>query len=416
MNLPEEILVEILSRLPVKSLHRCMCVSNLFSCLICDPHFQNKHLRHAQSCSNLESKRLLANIDFDLRVSCSLFSACYNNTIAWRPNYAASNNNEVRKNFISVVVRCSHVNGLFCVSFGPPLGCFDWFEICLWNPTSNELRRLPNSSSLSHEETEPHYGLGYDSANDDYVVVRLITNRNDMITKKRSIRVELYSLKTDSWTTLIQPFPYTTLCDSRNTYFDCHFVNGRFHWMVLCDKSGYHDFSPVIVSLDLSNYEYKDIPQPNYTKVPNTFVGYGDAIDIVVLDGLLCACCNYFERGSFDLWTMKDYGVQQSWTMMLSISNKDILASVNLSYSYLVPLYLFENGGVLLKTYGTAKHKILVYKKEFKQTLGREIRASNIYTETLISPHRYIGTPASLRIIKLLMGVSRDRLIQYVSY
>ncbi|XP_059306438.1 F-box/kelch-repeat protein At3g23880-like [Lycium ferocissimum] len=386
MNLPEEILVEILSRLPVKCLHRFKCVSKLFTCLICDPHFHNKHLRHAQSCSNLESKRLLANIDFDLRVSCSLFSACYNNrNIAWRPNYAASND-KIRKNSISVAVVCSHVNGLFCVSFGPPSGCFDWFEICLWKPTINELRRLPNSSSLSHEETEPHYGLGYDSANDDYVVVRLITNLNDMVTKKRSIRVELYSLKTDSWTPIYQPFPYTMLHDLRDTYFDCHFVNGRFHWMVLCDKSNYHDFSPVIVFLDLSNYEYKDIPQPNYTKVPNTLVSWKDAIGIVVLDGRLCVCCNYFERGSFDLWTMKDYGVHQSWTMMLSIPTIDgILASLNLSSWYLVPLYLFENGDVLLKTgkiRSTGERNILVYKKTKKVFEPILLGASNVYTET----------------------------------
>lgn len=188
--------------------------------------------------------------------------------------------------------------------------------------------------------------------------------------------------------------------------------------MVLCEnhkvtRDPYDHFSPMIVSLD-GDYEFKDIPQRNYTKELKPLL---DRINIVVLDGLLCICCNYVDQACFDLWTMKDYSVQQSWTMMLSISTHDAL----ISHNWLVPLYLFENGEVLLKKYYTRrnKHNISVYKKDmelFKPILGVGNEARYIYTETLISPHRYISTPAALRIIKLLTGFSRDRLIQYVSY
>lgn len=126
MNNPKEIIEEILSRLPVKSLHRFRCISNLFNCLIRDPQFQNKYFQHAQTCtSNLESKRLLGYADFNLMVSCSL-SFAYNNTIPWRPN----SNNE-RKSFISATIHCSSVNGLFCVSICQLLDLSDLFEISL---------------------------------------------------------------------------------------------------------------------------------------------------------------------------------------------------------------------------------------------------------------------------------------------
>ncbi|XP_059291532.1 F-box/kelch-repeat protein At3g23880-like [Lycium ferocissimum] len=410
MNLPVDILVEILSRVPAKSLHRFRCVSKWFNCLICDHQFQNKHLGHAKSCTrDLESKRLITRVD-GLALSFSL-SSTYNNAFTWRPNYVSDNK---RKSSTFMLVNCPSVNGLLCVK----LGTFDKLAVHLWNPTTNELRRLPNSSLFLGEETydpcdEPIYGLGHDSANDDYVVVRMIMRSpNSMV-----IKFEVYSLKNDSWRLIqLQPFSYASF--RQDEYFNCQSLNSRFHWMVLDDNRD--DISYVIVSLNLSNDEYKEIPQPNYQKFSIVDVDY---TDVVVLDGQLCVYIHYFGR-SFDLWTMKDYGVQQSWMMMLSIPQHDILASLNLDTSWLghvqfLPFYLFENGDFLLKVHTGERKDIMVYKKDKKvleaSILGHEtIGRSYVYTETLISPNQYL-TPAPLRIVKNLNRVSRDRLIQYVS-
>lgn len=75
--------------------------------------------------------------------------------------------------------------------------------------------------------------------------------------------------------------------------------------MILCDTGNDGSFTWVIVSLNLSSDEYKNIPQPNYQKV--SCISH-DYFDIVVLDGLLCVYIHHFGC-SFDLWTMKDYGV-----------------------------------------------------------------------------------------------------------
>lgn len=178
--------------------------------------------------------------------------------IAWRPNYTSD---KERRSCIPITVHCSSINGLLCLSLDPlGVNLSHWFETCLWNPTINELRRLPSSPldlSEDRSEWEPFYGFGYDSTNDDYVVVRLITRFTRFSDQAYRIKVELYSLKHDSWR-LIQPFPYHVIFHQR-TYLNCHFVNNRFHWMVYCE-TGYE--SPnrwMIVSLDLSNDEYRDI-------------------------------------------------------------------------------------------------------------------------------------------------------------
>ncbi|KAF3623802.1 hypothetical protein FXO38_12714 [Capsicum annuum] len=76
-----------------------------------------------------------------------------------------------------MVVVCPPVSGLACVTLGTSsLHPLD--NVHLWNPTINESRQLANSSVpldlLSKPYREPVYGLGHDSASDDYVVVRVV--------------------------------------------------------------------------------------------------------------------------------------------------------------------------------------------------------------------------------------------------
>ncbi|PHU24742.1 hypothetical protein BC332_09849 [Capsicum chinense] len=340
MCLPQDILVEILSRVPAKSLVRFRCVSKWFNCLTSDVQFQDKHLKISCSSRDLESKRVAAKVGVDVMLSCSL-SSVYNNKItAWR--LPIERKISSCSKISSMVLVCPPVNGLVCVTLGTCLHPFD--NVHLWNPTINELRRLANSSvpldllsKLQQPYGEPIYGLGHDSASDDYVVVRVITR----LLGYSMPRVEVYSLKKDSWRLLIQPFPYPYIW--KHMYFNCHFMNSRFHWMAYTPNNQDH---LLILSLNLSDYEYKEIPQPNYQKVspPRDYF-----INIAVLDGQLCFCIHYFGR-SLDLWTMKDYGVQQSWMMMLSIPLHDFVDTpIQLHvHADFFPLYLFENGDVLL--------------------------------------------------------------------
>ncbi|KAM3198794.1 hypothetical protein P3L10_034459 [Capsicum annuum] len=54
MDLQEEIIMDILSRLPVQSLLRFKCVSKFWMTLISQPYFTTKHFNHAKHNQSFE--------------------------------------------------------------------------------------------------------------------------------------------------------------------------------------------------------------------------------------------------------------------------------------------------------------------------------------------------------------------------
>ncbi|GER34563.1 F-box protein [Striga asiatica] len=94
-------------------------------------------------------------------------------------------------------------------------------EAALWNPTTDELKLLPQSSVPRPPRTRKSvfcHGFGFDHHN-DYKVIRFIEYKClDDYTE--NILVELYLLKTDSWKEVVYPyFPMTPETASMITYF-----------------------------------------------------------------------------------------------------------------------------------------------------------------------------------------------------
>ncbi|PHT31158.1 hypothetical protein CQW23_27495 [Capsicum baccatum] len=59
----EEIIMNILSRLPVRSLHQCKCVSKFWNALISDPYFKMQHFKRAKNDRN--SQKFLITLLFE---------------------------------------------------------------------------------------------------------------------------------------------------------------------------------------------------------------------------------------------------------------------------------------------------------------------------------------------------------------
>ncbi|PHT77438.1 hypothetical protein T459_20960 [Capsicum annuum] len=126
---PEEILVEILIRLPVKSLVRFRCVSKSWKTLISDEYFKAKHCNHAKK----NKKILIARMLFDdvgighWDFSCSYYSCCLSSPLSSaRPLQklgCPSNHNGYNK-----ICCCDGLSLLLCPSGG----------YLLWNPSTNE--------------------------------------------------------------------------------------------------------------------------------------------------------------------------------------------------------------------------------------------------------------------------------------
>ena len=67
----------------------------------------------------------------------------------------------------------------------------------------------------------------------------------------------------------------------------------------------------MILAFDLAVEEYRLVPQPD-------FYDKNSSTDVGVLGGCLTILCNH-NRHRLDVWVMKEYGVQESWTKLYSV-------------------------------------------------------------------------------------------------
>ncbi|XP_071699990.1 F-box/kelch-repeat protein At3g23880-like [Rutidosis leptorrhynchoides] len=185
-------------------------------------------------------------------------------------------------------------NGLLCIAI-------DEDKLFIWNPSTRRSNRLPYCGFEPGPGWYVMYGFGYDTSTDDYKVVGIPCvhdTRSEYDTK-----VKIYSLKTGNWK-ILDDFPHKTLLND-----DGKFSNGALHWVGR--RYLWPSYSWTIVSVDLGNESYGEVPQPVYDE--------GDKyLTLGVLDEKLCVVCDY--RGKCaDVWVMKVYGEQDSWTKLVSV-------------------------------------------------------------------------------------------------
>ncbi|XP_028113868.1 F-box protein CPR1-like [Camellia sinensis] len=121
-------------------------------------------------------------------------------------------------------------------------------------------------------------------------------------------------------------------------------VNENLHWFASKESWG-HFFAPhQIVYFNLRKNIFKKLPMPK----PKD--GDGDILlGLGVLDGCLCmvrSCehpTNHVDR--VEVLVMKKYGIKESWTTMLILSN---LPNLRI-YDNVVPLCFTKNGEILMK-------------------------------------------------------------------
>ncbi|KAL3508928.1 hypothetical protein ACH5RR_028329 [Cinchona calisaya] len=318
-NLPADVLREILGRLPVKSLVRFRCVCKSWDALIRSPEFINLHLNKSE-----EDK-------YNIILIMRLIKNAIKNVLSFHSNnetldtIAPDLEVPIFPDFGAVLLGPS--NGIVCIVDGD--------HICLCNPAMREFRRLPD---CPFEYLQDFYrdredlGFGYDPISNDYKVIRLVMlSHVDDYTYQ--VRAEIYSLNTNTWRELVNT-------PQQNLYNDSISISFResLHWP-LVDR---------ILTFHLNSEEFTTIEYPDqrveYPGIPRLGVRC-----LAVLEESLalitCICddsdsnSNYLrfvddnKYKSIDVWLMKEYGVQESWTKMFSMrSLADIPLSLPLSF------------------------------------------------------------------------------------
>ncbi|KAK9130526.1 hypothetical protein Sjap_011013 [Stephania japonica] len=313
-----EIIDGILSRLPVKSLMRFRCVSKSWLEVIDGPDFIKTHLKQAHLSDDV---KIMLNTD-DYIYSIDIVNG----------NLVVDLQRPRETLFWSADEILCSCNGLLLVMLG------DVFTF-IWNPSNGEYERLPDTppTEFSGSYLCMAYGFGYDSITNDYKVVEVHSrdynhdndDEVDGVDFDNIIRhseAKVYSLALNSWK-IIPNFPYECIDRTGNL------LNGAVHWEAI--RSNTLDKSRLIISFDIGNEEFQEVPLPEF-KDGKELGG------VSVLAGSLCILC--FCTLDLEVWAMRHYGVRESWTKFFTIGQP----VYNYHTGYTNPLCVFKNGEILL--------------------------------------------------------------------
>ncbi|KAH6791927.1 hypothetical protein C2S52_002404 [Perilla frutescens var. hirtella] len=355
-TLPQEMIEEILSRLPVKSLWRFRCVSKSWRSLIGSKDFVKKHLHYSTRNANLARHRVLLASRHANLSQCSLLSL-FNKPDARALEFNFPTN--VRLDSLSLV---GCYNGLVCVLLNGK-------HFILWNPSTRISKKLPPTPTYDtmrlRGRSTTCYGFGYDESSGDYKVFWSVSFNNESVCK-------LYSLKSGSW-------KRTNVWD--NISLRCcgqgKLASGRLHWQGTYTQPDHYRSSDgnekwEIVALDMNREVYGTVEQPCYSEGRfRPFLGkLGECLSVL---------CYY--RTCIHVWVMKEYGVKESWEKVI-----DVFIHPWNSLS-LIPFCIGPEGEILLRQEGTF---LIYYKDNWFRRVGvgklNSTYEAVIYVESLVSP------------------------------
>ncbi|XP_059629116.1 F-box/kelch-repeat protein At3g06240-like [Cornus florida] len=359
--LPEEMVVDILSRLPAKCLCRFKCVSKSWFALISSPNFAKTHLNR-----NDKPKRVFLVSDYFYSIDCTEASN-NDDVIAMKLDYPLIKDKD--PNLVTDIV--ASCNGLLLVVLNN-LNKRDDYPMYLCNPSTREFKKLPD-----YNFRFCMYGLGYDSSMDNY----------------KDTFVVVHSLKTSSWRRRwIQDFPY-----DNSFLLPCSgvFVNGSIHWLT----NRALDHSPVIVAFDVADEKFRDVLLPNSHGILLPAKAHAPS-GLGVLGGCLFCYKEHDYAVQFDIWVMEEYGVTESWTKFTiyipdNMYNLEPLC-VPLDNELLLKLYdeeMDEDEKIeedILVMYNV-KEKRLRYIMVDGIPLNGYQKLAVTYVESIVSPYFYCG-------------------------
>ncbi|XP_050282538.1 F-box protein At3g07870-like [Quercus robur] len=293
--LPEEVVVNILSHLPPKSLLRFRCVSKTWLALIGTPDFVSKNLIN-NSILNTKSQH------------------------PYPPFLLVKAREESNSPppFLGLGGIVSSSNGILCLH--------DHFQgdVYLWNPSSS-LQLLALSRRIYCPRTKDFdyvLGLefGFDYIADDFKVVRFLDTLNTSFmadTDFVDVELEVYSLGPG----LGKQFDTILDLNMLNIFVPYErakvYDNGFFYWWVGPNE----DYDERIVSFDCRNEVFRMTPLPDKSVI-------GDCNEVwrslMVLNGFVAMAVHPFRRKkkvSFSIWVLLEFGVKESWTKLFRIGH-----------------------------------------------------------------------------------------------
>ncbi|KDO72530.1 hypothetical protein CISIN_1g016291mg [Citrus sinensis] len=318
-DLPEELVVEILAYLPADSLMRFKCVQKSWYSLIAKPKFVVKQL-----CNQIYNKS-------GLLLKCRLFNDCGNEEsilsfLSFDKNTEMLHS-EDHVYAVDEVIHFpfykdrllypffGHCHGIVCISLR-------YVKVILCNSATREFRELPVSCFHPSPGSEEvvclplGFGFGYDPKTNDYKVVRILYFIDNPGCES-PIKVEMYTLSTDSWRKVNINLFAAGICFLQR--LESLYFNRAFHWMAWGD---FHESDSFILSFDISDETFKKIAGPS-----STLNARKDSRELIVLNESLAFVLHDASavQSLMEIWIMDEVGVKAKWKKLLTIEGNSRL-------------------------------------------------------------------------------------------
>nr|KYP69876.1 F-box/kelch-repeat protein At3g06240 family [Cajanus cajan] len=294
--LPWEMIIEILLRLPVKSLVRFKCVCKSWFVLLSDPRFATSHFELASARTHTliliaPSASQIRFIDFNAPLHHDFASAVINLSFL-PPNTCYK---------LQIVGSCRGFLLLNCCQ-----------SLWVWNPSTRVHKKVspsPIEFTMNAICFTLSYGFWYDPSKDDYLVVKASHKPNS---RYNATCVQFFSLRDNAWGDI--EASHLSYLDSFESTKGGSILNGAIHWLGF--RHGMSMFA--VVAFDLTKRSFSEIP------LSDDFQGHFECCDLGKLRELLSLYCIVGWNQSVEIWVMNEYKVQSSWTKAIVVSINDI--------------------------------------------------------------------------------------------
>ncbi|XP_022734224.1 F-box/kelch-repeat protein At3g06240-like [Durio zibethinus] len=290
VQLPDDLIIEIMARLPPKSALRFRCLSKSWKAFLSSPNFIRMHLNHVTENKYKYMQQLVLSSTYSLQLMNYTAYKKTASTLDFPMEYP--NWKRFPTLFVMVLGSC---NGLLCAAVPTK-------TLIIWNPSIREFKKLPLSCPLNDSKLDG-FGFGYDHSTDDYKVIRF-----------------LYSI--GRGLLLMGSFIGLVIClDNPQQGQEGGPCSDTAHW---------------ILGFDLTFDKFEAFPPPKDLKEESKFT-------LGVIGGCLSLAQNlYGDR--IEMWKLDKGDTKKGWIKVMTIMNPQRLPC---PYG-LVPICIMKNGEVLL--------------------------------------------------------------------
>ncbi|KAL7160952.1 hypothetical protein ACSBR2_041576 [Camellia fascicularis] len=338
---PDEIVVEILHRLPTKSLIQFRSVCKSWYSLITSPNFINTHLNHS-----LTSNTYINSYD---NLPLMIVRQCVSTSDPRTEHYKLfldSQDSFDEYEELEFPIKSRRLHFFFAIGSAKGLFCLhEQDRYFLWNPSIRKSMAMPKPTV----KTSMHYhGFGFVPRTSDYKLVRIADfypTKLPNVEQPTTTHIEVYSLNAGSWR--ISSTGNNSYPDGITISYSGRFaayLEGAVHFVATMKKTN----DKLILSFDLCDEVFQTM------LLPDGIVGPLTDVRTSVVGGLLSLLCyeNAPANKSCSIWMMKEYGVVDSLckqftldlsggiTELLGVRNNGhILSEANASSDWVLSSY-----------------------------------------------------------------------------